>query len=376
MGGHRPGLGINTPRLTAVKAWYWHPLLGRALIPNCSLGNNNYGRIMNFKCLFVHKWDGCTCTKCGKTRDKNHDWSKDCEQCSKCGKTREGNHNWNACKCTKCGKTREGNHSWNACKCTKCGKTRDEGHNWSKSCEQCSECGKTRDKYHNWSKDCEQCSKCGKTRGKYHDWSKDCEQCAKCGKTREGWHDWLENSEQCSEFGNTNNEEGSHNWNGYKCTKCGKTRGVDKKDIEKQTNTHQVIKQEKGDPPIRIDTKKITHAFIQFTTADIRNSFNTDIGIIAECNKQVQPEIWRLPIRAKFISFATSASVGGYPDSGFIPTALKNAGMSDLSSIVISDTMITLDGGRTFSKVFVGFAFRDNKPKIIIPAYTGGCIPA
>ena len=35
-------------------------------------------------CLFGHKWNGCKCTKCGKTRDELHDWKKD--TCKNCGK--------------------------------------------------------------------------------------------------------------------------------------------------------------------------------------------------------------------------------------------------------------------------------------------------
>ena len=37
-------------------------------------------------CLFGHKWNGCKCDKCGKTRDEQHDWKKD--TCKKCEKKR------------------------------------------------------------------------------------------------------------------------------------------------------------------------------------------------------------------------------------------------------------------------------------------------
>ena len=52
-----------------------------------------------------HDWDGCKCSKCGKTRDEQHDWSDDCEKCSKCGKIRSEQHAWIKNKCSKCGKT-------------------------------------------------------------------------------------------------------------------------------------------------------------------------------------------------------------------------------------------------------------------------------
>lgn len=42
---------------------------------------------MSFKCIIgIHTWDGCKCSKCGKTRDEQHDRTEDCEINSKCGK--------------------------------------------------------------------------------------------------------------------------------------------------------------------------------------------------------------------------------------------------------------------------------------------------
>ena len=43
-------------------------------------------------CLFGHKWNGCKCEICGKTRDEGHDFrlvdDKCMEKCVICGKTR------------------------------------------------------------------------------------------------------------------------------------------------------------------------------------------------------------------------------------------------------------------------------------------------
>lgn len=55
-------------------------------------------------CLFGHKWDGCKCLKCGKTRDEEHDWSG-CK-CRRCGNRRDEAHNWKGSVCTTCGQTR------------------------------------------------------------------------------------------------------------------------------------------------------------------------------------------------------------------------------------------------------------------------------
>lgn len=55
-------------------------------------------------------------------------------------------HKWNGCKCTRCGKTRDEGHNWNGCTCAICGKTRDEGHDWKptkdKCVQVCSRCGR------------------------------------------------------------------------------------------------------------------------------------------------------------------------------------------------------------------------------------------
>jgi uncharacterized protein (TIGR02145 family) len=36
-----------------------------------------------------------------------------------------GSHSWEGCKCSKCGKTRDENHSWEGITCVKCGKIKD-----------------------------------------------------------------------------------------------------------------------------------------------------------------------------------------------------------------------------------------------------------
>jgi len=62
---------------------------------------------MSFKCkIGLHSWNGCKCSECEKTRDEQHDWSKDCEKCSKCGRIRENQHKSNGNKCYTCGQER------------------------------------------------------------------------------------------------------------------------------------------------------------------------------------------------------------------------------------------------------------------------------
>jgi hypothetical protein len=81
---------------------------------------------MGLMCLIgKHKWDGCKCLVCGKTRNEGHDWKKDCQKCSRCGMERRDAHKWNGCKCSVCGKTRDEGHDWEGCKCRKCAKVID-----------------------------------------------------------------------------------------------------------------------------------------------------------------------------------------------------------------------------------------------------------
>jgi hypothetical protein len=152
--------------------------------------------------LGLHTWNRCICTKCGKRRDKGHDWSINCEKCHICGKTRENVHSWVGCKCSKCRTIRDEAHDWNGCKCRICHKIRDEEHGWTVNCEKCYICGKTRANVHSWV-GCK-CSNCPQTRDEGHDWKKDCEKCARCGRTRDNAHDY----------------------HGCKCIKCGKIRDV------------------------------------------------------------------------------------------------------------------------------------------------------
>jgi hypothetical protein len=176
---------------------------------------------MNLKCAVgLHTWSGCKCSKCGKTRDQDHDWSSDCDKCAQCGKTRTDAHRWSGCKCSKCGKTRDQDHDWSSdCdKCAQCGKTRIDAHTWS-GCK-CPKCGKTRDQDHDWSSDCDKCAQCGKTRTDAHTWS-GCK-CPKCGKTRDQDHDWSSDCVRCAKCGRL--RPGGHQWAGSICSNCGVTK--------------------------------------------------------------------------------------------------------------------------------------------------------
>ncbi len=101
-------------------------------------------------CLFGHKWDGCKCSKCGKTRDEQHDWDLCKGVCKRCGAKQAEQHDWDGCKCKRCGKTRDEQHEWESIngkcveKCSRCGNERDIEHEWTVvgNKRKCSRCGK------------------------------------------------------------------------------------------------------------------------------------------------------------------------------------------------------------------------------------------
>jgi len=71
--------------------------------------------MMAMFCAFgIHKWQGCKCLRCNRTRDE-----------------RDEQHSWNGCVCTICGKKRNDAHAWNGCVCTICGEKRNEAHAWN-----------------------------------------------------------------------------------------------------------------------------------------------------------------------------------------------------------------------------------------------------
>ena len=93
---------------------------------------------MALLCVFgIHKWQGCKCLRCNRTRDEQHDWHG-CK-CSSCGMKRDEAHTWDGCKCSSCGMKRDEAHAWDGCICTVCGKKRAEGHTIAN--HKCTRCG-------------------------------------------------------------------------------------------------------------------------------------------------------------------------------------------------------------------------------------------
>jgi len=59
---------------------------------------------MGVKCLIgFHSWNGCKCSGCGRTRNSEHDWSKNCDRCARCADLRSpSQHLWQGEHCSIC----------------------------------------------------------------------------------------------------------------------------------------------------------------------------------------------------------------------------------------------------------------------------------
>jgi hypothetical protein len=75
---------------------------------------------MSISCkIGLHRWQGCQCSKCSKTRDQDHDW-QGCT-CKVCAATRDEGHDWDGCTCRICGDYRDEDHAYENCTCRVCG---------------------------------------------------------------------------------------------------------------------------------------------------------------------------------------------------------------------------------------------------------------
>lgn len=216
---------------------------------------------MKLSCIFGHKWNGCTCERCGEVRNEGHEYANympNGEKCighCKCGKQQALEHDWqsqpDSCihKCARCGKTSEPQHQWQRvdrkCEmvCACCGEKKSLDHQWThisgKCVEVCGVCGKENGDWtakHTWQrvegKCVKVCSVCGKEDGAWnaiHTWERLPGKCASvctvCGREKAPLpedHSWeyVEGTctEKCAVCGETREK---HNFVNGKCSRCG-----------------------------------------------------------------------------------------------------------------------------------------------------------
>lgn len=142
---------------------------------------------------------------------------------------------------------------------------------------------------------------------------------------------------------------------------------------DKSATSPKVIMRKAGDPPVVIAPQSITAAFVAVTLEDARH-LDKASSAIADLNRHCQPRLWSVPFTTKFGAFACSAADGGLPDVRGVAPALERQGLLPPFSLVVNTMTVSLDGGRTKSKILVGFAFRDGTPRVLLPG-NDGCVP-
>ena len=128
-----------------------------------------------------------------------------------------------------------------------------------------------------------------------------------------------------------------------------------------------------GGTKIQIDIDKIRFAFICLNYEDMRH-LEKAVESINTVLKQCMPSLWSKSFACKYTGFCCEENKTGYPDFTALPHALQEKGLSKLSSIVLHDCILSFDRGKTNSKIYIGFAYDDNEPKIIL-SYTDSIIP-
>jgi hypothetical protein len=96
-------------------------------------------------CFFLfHKWNGCSCLKCGETRHRYGSSGVSAHTCARCSKPNpdmqvhtlytSGLNRDDKCRCIACNNLF---HNWNGCKCTVCGTIRNEHDIKGCVCQKC-----------------------------------------------------------------------------------------------------------------------------------------------------------------------------------------------------------------------------------------------
>lgn len=143
--------------------------------------------------------------------------------------------------------------------------------------------------------------------------------------------------------------------------------------MSKSENERKLVLMKNGDIPIKIDPQCITHAFITLSHDEMKYQ-NIIQNQVQRLNRACQPDLWNVPFQVKCIIFTADKTDNGYPDVSSIPKALERIGLEISSSIVINNLTVSLDGKKSHSNIYCGFAYYDTDPKMIFP-YNNGCLP-
>jgi hypothetical protein len=163
--------------------------------------------------------------------------------------------------------------------------------------------------------------------------------------------------------------------------------GSAREKAERQLGRPRLVMHNSGDPPIRVHPHTISHGFIVLTLDDIKDPrivrlLDSDEGmdVIRQFSLGWQPDLtsqyrWVL----KYGWFAAEAGDDGYPRLKAFPTGLEKSGVPRPYSVVTT-TRIVMKGSLIEDhpefKIWAGFTFYDDDPRLFYFTHHGGCVPA
>ena len=153
-----------------------------------------------------------------------------------------------------------------------------------------------------------------------------------------------------------------------------KPRSGDTRAAPRASASPQLVSQGTGDPPVKIDPRTITHAFVALTHDDLSKSNALGTKVI-DLNKYCEPRLWSTEIKVKCASFALDRgdARNGYPDLRGVGPALERLGLRSPYTIVAHAITVPV-GGSSGTKVLVGFAHQDPAAKLLLTE-KDRCIP-
>lgn len=155
-------------------------------------------------------------------------------------------------------------------------------------------------------------------------------------------------------------------------------RGADQATAEKAGEAKpEIYSQEDDGPTIPVDTLSISHVFLMVTPDDYGRYGDELPQAVKPINRAAHPRIFREFFSATFCTLAGTPDSTGHPSAALVVQALKQVGMPPSSSVVVTHLGVRFDRGRARSEssVICGFAFTEDRPRLIL-ARTDGCVAA
>ncbi|KKL18629.1 hypothetical protein LCGC14_2473610, partial [marine sediment metagenome] len=148
---------------------------------------------------------------------------------------------------------------------------------------------------------------------------------------------------------------------------------------DSERDTKPVHRMEESEPKIQIDRASVTHSFVALPPKafDFKDEAVRNIDKLLDA---CQPKLWASVKALKFSELQTFYLVGpkmktGYPNPTGVLEGLKKTDGYVGRTIVLNNMEVSFDAGRTTTRLYVGFCYRDDNPRVILP-YKDAFAPA